>query len=143
MAFILHDITARKEMEQKLLRSERFASIGELAGMLGHDLRNPLSGIRGATYYLRKKLAKHLDAEDVAMFESIDQSINYSNKIINDLLEYSTEIKLNRQLSRLNLDSGFFVFYLPPENVKVIDETPDVPKFKLMKIKSIAPSLTS
>jgi PAS domain S-box-containing protein len=50
-AFVLHDITKRKEMEQKLLKAERFASIGELAGMIGHDLRNPLSGIRGATFY--------------------------------------------------------------------------------------------
>jgi len=50
-AFVLHDITARKKMEQKLLRSERLASIGELATILGHDLRNPLSGIRGATFF--------------------------------------------------------------------------------------------
>ncbi len=131
MAFILHDITARKEMEQKLLRSERFASIGELAGMLGHDLRNPLSGIRGATYYLRRKLNKNLDAEDKAMFESIDKSIEYSNKIINDLLEYSTEIMLELiPVTPKSLLRGSLSLSLPPENVKVIDATVDEPKFK-------------
>ena len=82
-------------MEQKLLRAERFASIGELAGLVGHDLRNPLSGIRGAAFYLKKKHADHLDAKDLEMFESMDKSINYSNKIINDLLDYSAEIELH------------------------------------------------
>ena len=42
---IVHDITERKEIEKKLVNAERFASIGELAGMVGHDLRNPLSSM--------------------------------------------------------------------------------------------------
>ncbi|MCW3999169.1 MAG: PAS domain S-box protein [Candidatus Bathyarchaeota archaeon] len=93
-AFILHDLTERLELEQKILRSERLASIGELAGMLGHDLRNPLSGISGASYYLKRKHLSRLDSEDLSMFESIDKCISYSNKIINDLLDYSKEIRL-------------------------------------------------
>ncbi len=94
MAFVLHDITERKEMEQKLIKAERLASIGELAGILGHDLRNPLNAIRVAAYYLKTKYANVLDSKDAVMFESIDKSIDYSNKIVNDLIDYSSEIKL-------------------------------------------------
>ncbi len=139
-AFVLHDITARKEMEQKLLRAERFASIGELAGMLGHDLRNPLSGIRGATYYLKKKLSSKLDADDLAMFESIDKSIDYSNKIINDLLDYSsyysTEVKLAlKQVTPQGLVKAALALSLQPQNITVVDETVCTPEFQADEIK--------
>ena len=131
VAFVLHDMTGNKIMEQKLLRSERFASIGELAGMVGHDLRNPLSGIRGATYYLKRKLNRHLDAEDLAMFDTIDKSIEYSNKIINDLLEYSNEINLEIiPVTPKSLILGSLSHCLCPDNVGVVDETVDEPKFR-------------
>ena len=98
MAFVLRDITERKEMEEKLLKSERLASIGELSGLLGHDLRNPLNAIAVATYYLKTKYANVLDKKDEVMFESMDSSINYSNKIVNDLIDYSSEIKLELEI---------------------------------------------
>jgi two-component system, sporulation sensor kinase E len=131
-AFVLHDITGRKDMEQKLIRSERFASIGELAGILGHDLRNPLSGIRNAAYYLKKKHSNHLDDKDLAMFESIDKSIDYSNKIVNDLLDYSCEIKL--KLSKATpkmLVRDSLALLQPPENITIIDDTSEAPVFKV------------
>ena len=43
------------EAQAILVKSERLAAIGELAGMIGHDLRNPLSGIKNAAYFLNKK----------------------------------------------------------------------------------------
>jgi PAS domain S-box-containing protein len=127
-ALVIHDITARKQMEQKLLRAERLASIGELAGLVGHDLRNPLSGIRGAAFYLKRKHKDHLDNEDITMFESIDKSINYSNKIINDLLEYSAELYLNKvPVGPKTLVQACLNMVDPPENVIVIDETLEAP----------------
>jgi signal transduction histidine kinase len=67
----VHDITGRKEMEKKLVNAERFASIGELAGMVGHDLRNPLSSMSGATYYLKTRYASKLDAKAMDMLSTI------------------------------------------------------------------------
>jgi signal transduction histidine kinase len=60
--------------------------------MIGHDLRNPLTGIKTSIYYMKKKLpAEHKTGE---MIEIIEKCIDHSNKIINDLLEYSREIQL-------------------------------------------------
>ena len=42
-------------MEKRLVKAERLASIGELAGQIGHDLRNPLAGIKNGLYILKKK----------------------------------------------------------------------------------------
>jgi signal transduction histidine kinase len=88
--------TQRKleETEEQLLKAERLGAIGQLAAMVGHDLRNPLTGIAGATYYLKRKNSSRLDAKSKEMLEIIEKDIEYSNKIINDLLDYSREIKL-------------------------------------------------
>jgi PAS domain S-box-containing protein len=135
-AFVLHDLTERLEMESKLLRAERFASIGELAGMLGHDLRNPLSGIRGAAYYLKRKHKSSLDNEDLTMFENIDKCINYSNKIINDLLDYSCEIKLQRiPTTPQALMAEALTLVAQPPNINIKNQTSKDPQLLVDEVK--------
>jgi PAS domain S-box-containing protein len=82
------------EAQAKLLKNERLAAIGELAGMVGHDLRNPLTGIAGAAYYIRANSSPKLDQRSMEMLGIIEEDVQRSNKIISDLLEYSREIRL-------------------------------------------------
>jgi PAS domain S-box-containing protein len=84
-----------RDIQDRLLRAQRLAVIGELAGMVGHDLRNPLTSIAGATYYIKRRLNQTMDEKIREMIELIEKNIGYSNKIINDLLDYSREIKLD------------------------------------------------
>jgi PAS domain S-box-containing protein len=84
-----------KQTQAKLVKTERLAAIGELAAMIGHDLRNPLTGIKGAAYYLTNKGKGSTDSKTKEMLKTIEECIDYSNKIINDLLEYSREMKLD------------------------------------------------
>ena len=91
---VTKDISDRRRMEQQLLKAERLAAIGQVAAMVGHDLRNPLTGIAGAAYYLKIKLGSVMEPRSVEMVELIEKDIEYSNKIINDLLDYSREIRL-------------------------------------------------
>ncbi len=121
---IVHDITERKEMEKKLVNSERFASIGELAGMVGHDLRNPLSSIGGATYYLKTRYADKMDVKGNEMLATIDKSIVYSNKIINDLLDYSREIKLELETTtpKKLVESSLGLVNIP-SNIQIQDQS--------------------
>lgn len=118
---LVADITARKEMADKLekyskhleelvekrtkeladtqaqlIKSERLAAIGELAGMVGHDLRNPLTGIKNAAYFLNRKNA-FPSSQGKQMLDVIDKCVDHSNKIINDLLDYSREIRLEKE----------------------------------------------
>ncbi|MGB9853770.1 MAG: PAS domain S-box protein [Candidatus Bathyarchaeales archaeon] len=83
------------DFQERLLKAQRLAVIGELAGMVGHDLRNPLTSITGAAYYLKKRLAEKCDEKIMEMIELIEKNIAYSNKIVNDLLDYSREVKLD------------------------------------------------
>jgi PAS domain S-box-containing protein len=99
---ILKNISERKRMEQQLLTSERLAAIGELATMVGHDLRNPLTGIVGAAYFLRMKLGSQMGKKELEMLEIIEKDIEYSNKIVNDLLDFSRDIRLNKSKITVN-----------------------------------------
>ena len=77
--------TYREDSEERMRRHERLATIGQIAGSIGHDLRNPLSVIQSSMYLLRKrssgdpKVGRHLDR--------IDVQIDLCETIIRNLLE--------------------------------------------------------
>jgi len=62
--------------------------------MAGHDLRNPLTSITGAAYYLNTKLGPKLGTRGKEMLAIIEKGIRCSGKMVNDLLEYSRELRL-------------------------------------------------
>jgi two-component system, NtrC family, sensor kinase len=47
------DITERKQAEEALIKSERLAAMGRLAGIIAHEINNPLEAISNAFYLLR------------------------------------------------------------------------------------------
>ena len=110
------------ERTEKLKKTERFAAIGETAGMVGHDLRNPLTGIMNATYYLKKRYASQIDEKGVEMLKVIEKNAEYSNLIIGDLLDYSRNINLT--LVRANLKQvigdALTIAAVPP-SITVVD----------------------
>jgi PAS domain S-box-containing protein len=131
-AFVIHDITQRKQMEAKLVSAERFASIGQLAGMIGHDLRSPLSSINAATYYLKKNYADDMDTQGIEMLTALEQSIGYCNTIISDLLDYSREIQLEPKATSLKpLLNNCFYLVNTPSNIEVVNNCQDTSPLSL------------
>ena len=121
-----------KESQERLLKSERLAAIGELATIVGHDLRNPLTGIATATYYLKKKLASEMDKKTKEMLEIIEKDIEYSDKIISDLLDYSREIKLElTETTPKSIMKEALSFVEVPKKIHVLDVTQSEPKVKV------------
>jgi PAS domain S-box-containing protein len=126
------DVTERKRMEAELAKSQRFAAIGETAAMVGHDLRNPLQGIAGAVYYLATKERPKLSREGRKMLQLIEEGIGRSDKIINDLLEYSRELRL--ELSETNAKSiteNALATVKIPKGVRVVNSTKNEPPMQL------------
>jgi signal transduction histidine kinase len=129
---VIHDITLQRQMAAKLVTAERFASIGELAGMVGHDLRNPLSSISVATYYLKSHYGSKMDDTGKEMLSAIEKSIDYSNKIIKDLLDYSREIKLDLEATTPHeVLAASLSLIKVPSNIKLVDNCADTPKVML------------
>jgi signal transduction histidine kinase len=83
-----------KERTSELQQAQRLATIGELAAMVGHDLRNPLTGIAIATYYLKTRFGSRIDRKGREMLKLIEQDISHSDKIVDDFLKYSRELQL-------------------------------------------------
>jgi len=120
-----------KESQGQLLKAQRLAVIGELAGMVGHDLRNPLTSIAGAAYYVKKQLGRKADGRIEEMLELVEKNIAYSNKIINDLLDYSREIKLDLvECSPKSIVKEALSLVEIPRNVRLKNLTQDEPKLK-------------
>lgn len=116
--------------------SQRLAAIEELAGMIGHDLRNPLTGISTATYYLKAKYASAMDEKGKEMLKIIEDDIAYSNKIVNDLLEYSRKIHLELQDSTpKSLVEKSLTMLSVPENIQLVNLTEEEPIMRVDLIK--------
>jgi PAS domain S-box-containing protein len=82
-----------KARTEKLKSVERLATIGETAGMVGHDIRNPLQSIIGELYLAKDEVdvfpacaAKQNLMESIS---SIEEQTMYINKIVTDLQDYA------------------------------------------------------
>lgn len=118
--------------QEQLLKAERLAAIGELAAMVGHDLRNPLTGITNAIYYLKKKLGPELDEKAREMFEIIESDLEHSNKTVSDLIEYSREIQLElTETNPKSIITDVLALVKVPKNIRVRDFTKGEPKITI------------
>jgi PAS domain S-box-containing protein len=79
------------QAQEELVRKEKLAVLGTLAGGVGHELRNPLGVISNSVYYLKmvqpkanEKIKKHHDI--------IEQELHNATRIVSDLLDYAREI---------------------------------------------------
>jgi PAS domain S-box-containing protein len=77
-----------KEARQQLIRKEKLSVLGRLAGVVGHEMRNPLGVMNNAVYFLKTVMA---DADDTAKeyLDIIKHEIDDSQRIIADLLDFS------------------------------------------------------
>jgi len=78
-----------EQVQEKLIRSERLAAVGELASGVGHELRNPLNVIRNCAYLLNEAVTEKGDEESVNTLQVLDKQIDIANKIVTDLLDFT------------------------------------------------------
>ncbi len=92
MAYIV-DLTDRKRAESEIRKRhtlERLALLGQLAGSVAHEIRNPLGVIRNAAYYLNM-VKESLDGEAQESVEEILEEVDRANRIVSDLLDYTRD----------------------------------------------------
>jgi PAS domain S-box-containing protein len=75
---ILHDLTARVQMEGRLREQEALAKLGEMAAVIAHEIKNPLAGIRGAIQVFGGRMMQEgantqILKEIIARIDSLDQ----------------------------------------------------------------------
>ncbi len=86
-----------KRQKKQLKEAERLAAIGQTAGMVGHDIRNPLQAIICELYLARVEIQNMPQTQTKnAIYESIafiEEQVNYINKIVSDLQDYARPIR--------------------------------------------------
>jgi signal transduction histidine kinase len=126
---IMRDISERKQVEDTLLRSARLAAVGEMVAMVAHDLRNPLTVISTAAYFPKGRLAPSLDRESASMLDAIEKAVDYSNRTMNDLLEYTTEMRLRvSETDPRSVTQRALAYIVIPGNVRVSNLSGTHPK---------------
>jgi two-component system CheB/CheR fusion protein len=114
------NIDDRKKLEKAL----RMAAIGETAGMVGHDIRNPLQAIISDVYLTKTELASTPESDEkknsLESLNEIEKNIDYINKIVADLQDYAKAIDPTAQETDLEaLCKDLLNGKQIPKNIKV------------------------
>jgi PAS domain S-box-containing protein len=124
------DVSERIKLEKQLKDSERLAAIGATAGMVGHDIRNPLQAITGDLYLVKTELEELPDHQQkknaLESLDEIQNNIDYINKIVADLQDYARP--LNPRAQETNIKSVVNEMVVKngiPKNIKLIVEVED------------------
>jgi signal transduction histidine kinase len=139
---VARDITERKQMEAKLegfskhledlveertkqlWDAERLAAIGQTAGMVGHDIRNPLQAITSDAYLAKTELASTPESDEkknaLESLHEIENNVDYINKIVADLQDFARPIKPMAQETDLEaVIENLLLKNDAPKNIKV------------------------
>ena len=144
---VVRDITEQKQLQksleentgvlQKILEertkqlkdSERLVAIGQTAGMVGHDLRNPLQTITGELYLANAEVDS-LESSTVKMnlqdsLRIIEEQANYMDKIVSDLQAFVQPVKIDKiPLSLKELATTVIESITIPDNITVKIQIP-------------------
>jgi signal transduction histidine kinase len=102
VVLVFEDITKEDEMEQELARIGRLAEIGQLAAGIAHELRNPLTSIKGAAQVLRGDLSPELLDRHGEFLDIIVREADGLNSVTTEFLEFSRPTSLCMGLVSLN-----------------------------------------
>lgn len=92
---LLSDISKVKQLEQKMRESEKLAAIGKMAGGVAHEVRNPLSSIKGLALLLKNKFVAGSKERDT--LQLLIQETERMNRTITEMLSFSRPIPLKLQ----------------------------------------------
>ncbi len=96
---IIRDITQRKKMEQMASAFDRMNMVGSMAATVAHEIRNPMTTVRGYLQLLERKERYHADKEK---FQLMIEEIDRANNIIREYLSLSHEKFVSLKKCSLN-----------------------------------------
>jgi len=84
---IVHDLTTRVAMEERMREQAALARLGEMAAVIAHEVKNPLAAVRGAIQVIGKRLAA--GSREAAVVTDIIARIDTLNDLVRDLLLFA------------------------------------------------------
>ncbi|MEN6348623.1 MAG: PAS domain S-box protein [Syntrophomonas sp.] len=88
------DITKEKRLEKEISRLDRLNLVGEMAASIGHEIRNPMTSVRG---FLQLLMEKKEYASDQEYFNLMIEELDRANEIITEYLRMAKDKKVDLQ----------------------------------------------
>ncbi len=116
-----------KAAQDELIKKERLAAIGQMAAVVGHEIRNPLAVINNSIYFIKTKLSTGVEPDPKISkhIKIIESEIQQANGIINEILTFSRQREMQVEKVKLNhwLEELLSVYPFPPhiELIKILD----------------------
>jgi two-component system sensor histidine kinase HydH len=84
---LCRDLTEVQSLKREVETSRRLASLGRLAAGVAHEIRNPLSSIKGFATYFKERYRDNPDDQKTS--EIMIQEVDRLNRVITQLLEFA------------------------------------------------------
>ena len=92
---ILHDLSDRLQLEQRLAEQKSLAKLGEMAAVVAHEVKNPIAGIRGALQVITSRMPA--EQRDRAVLVEIIARLDALNRIVQDMLMFARPRRLREE----------------------------------------------
>jgi two-component system sensor histidine kinase HydH len=92
---LFKDLSEIRALHQELEKNRRLASVGRLAAGVAHEIRNPLSSIKGFATYFKGKYRESPKDQEIASI--MIQEVDRLNRVVGQLLDFSRPIRLHFQ----------------------------------------------
>jgi PAS domain S-box-containing protein len=113
---------ALRDAQEKLIRQEKLAVLGQLAGGVGHELRNPLGAIKNAAYFLNMVIEKP-DPEVKETLDILEKEVATSERIISSLLDFARpKPPIRREVDVNHVVQETLSRTSVPDNVEVVSQ---------------------
>jgi two-component system sensor histidine kinase HydH len=92
---LFKDLTEVRALRREVARSQRLATVGRLAAGVAHEIRNPLSSIKGFATYFKQRYSDRPDDQQTA--DIMIQEVDRLNRVVGQLLEFARPISIKPQ----------------------------------------------
>ena len=96
---ILRDLGEVRRLQKEVIRHEKLAALGGLAAGVAHEIRNPLSSIKGLASFFAGQFEKGSDSQEAAAV--MIQEVDRLNRAITELLDFARPSDLKRSSTDL------------------------------------------
>lgn len=94
---LARNVTSVRRMEKEVAKSRHLHAIGSLAAGVAHEIRNPLSSIKGFAVYFKQRLSGNKDDEETA--DIMIAETERLNRVITQLIEFARPLTLKREMT--------------------------------------------
>lgn len=127
----LIDVTEKQQLKNELLRLDRLNTVGQMASSLAHEIRNPMTSVKG---FLQLLAGKETSLQKREYYDLIIEELNRANSIITEFLSLARDKKVSKRPASLNaLISSLFPILSTnalQQDKRIIlkkNSTPDIP----------------